>query len=77
MSMPSRREVLLGTTSLAAGLAIAGCQVPTTNDAATQESEHTASDKADVSTSASADLPFSLSGVPCEGNVIQAARGET
>lgn len=77
MSMPSRREVLLGTTSLAAGLAIAGCQVPTTNDAATQESEHTASDKADVSTSASADLPFGLSGVPCEGNVIQAARGET
>ena len=27
-------------------------------------------------TTPSSDLPFSLDGVPCEGNVIQAARGE-
>lgn len=76
MSMPSRREVLLGATSLAAGLAVAGCQAPTTDDVTTQEPERTASDKADVTTSASADLPFTLNGVPCEGNVIQATRSE-
>lgn len=76
MSMPSRREVLLGATSLAAGLAVAGCNAAPANEPASDDAR-VASDKADVVTSASDNMPFSLSGVPCEGDVIQAARGET
>lgn len=75
MRMPSRREVLLGATSLAAGLAVAGCNTAPANELASDDAR-VASDKADVATSASDSMPFSLSGVPCEGDVIQASRGE-
>lgn len=75
MSMPSRREVLLGVASLTAGLAVGGCNATPDNEPRPDEGR-IASDKADVVTTPSSDLPFSLDGVPCEGNVIQAARGE-
>lgn len=76
MSMASRREVLLGATSLAASLAVAGCNTTPANEPPSDDAR-VASDKADVVTSASDSMPFGLSGVPCEGNVIQAARGKT
>ncbi len=80
MITPARREALLGTASVAADLAaagLAGC-IDAGNNAAEppSETQRNASDKAEVSTSPSSDMPFSLEGVPCEGDVVQTQRAE-